>query len=313
MRFAVELWPPGYGPPADDLDGLEPTSAAVDLGVEVAAAKWAPLCVDGAEAAGCVTFVDGVRRIDARVWITAGQDKTRAGLCASYAAGAVRCDATSGRVELARVRRGLFSTAGAEAVLTRAGDYSPLAVGGDGDDELVAGVQQRLRELEIAVAHAVSGGDLVVIDGPLRGRQQVPGAVGYVKTHRVAYLPPLVADVVAGLRPGQRTPLFAMTTSWSRFSWYLRLPVGVAGHSGHPWAGVARLEASADLPVAEAVALAHRTAATLPRFASAAYKDPRSPQNLYPIGALERELRRRLGDPALLYRMLRAAAAGGGS
>ena len=37
-------------------------------------------------------------------------------------------------------------------------------------------------------------------------------------------------------------------------------------------------------------------------------KDPRAPQNLYPIAGLERELRRRLGDPALLYRSLRAAA-----
>ena len=46
----------------------------------------------------------------------------------------------------------------------------------------------------------------------------------------------------------------------------------------------------------------------LGRFASAAYKDSRAPQNLYPIAGLERELRRRLGDPRLLYRALREAA-----
>lgn len=33
------------------------------------------------------------------------------------------------------------------------------------------------------------------------------------------------------------------------------------------------------------------------------------PQNLFPIGALERELRRRLGDPAILYRVI---SSGGG-
>ena len=40
----------------------------------------------------------------------------------------------------------------------------------------------------------------------------------------------------------------------------------------------------------------------------AAHKDARAPQNLYPIGGLERELRRRLGDSRLLYRALRSAA-----
>jgi hypothetical protein len=56
--------------------------------------------------------------------------------------------------------------------------------------------------------------------------------------------------------------------------------------------------------------LADTTAKLLPRFASSEHKDPRAPQNLYPIGALERELRRRLGDPHLLYRALRLAAFG---
>jgi hypothetical protein len=60
---------------------------------------------------------------------------------------------------------------------------------------------------------------------------------------------------------------------------------------------------------AAVVRLADQTAAVLPRYASEPHKDQRAPQNLYPIGGLERELRRRLGDPALLYRALRVAAA----
>jgi hypothetical protein len=47
---------------------------------------------------------------------------------------------------------------------------------------------------------------------------------------------------------------------------------------------------------------------TLARYASAGYKDSRAPQNLYPIAGLERALRRRLGDPGVLYRALRTAA-----
>ena len=51
-----------------------------------------------------------------------------------------------------------------------------------------------------------------------------------------------------------------------------------------------------------------RVTATLPRFASQEHKDPRAPQNLYPIAGLERALRRRLGDARLLYRSLREAS-----
>jgi hypothetical protein len=70
-----------------------------------------------------------------------------------------------------------------------------------------------------------------------------------------------------------------------------------------------RCEAPPDLDVDAARARADRTAAVLPRFASQPHKDPRAPQNLHPIAGLERALRRRLGDPALLERALRAAAA----
>jgi len=71
---------------------------------------------------------------------------------------------------------------------------------------------------------------------------------------------------------------------------------------------VVRIECSADLPVPEVTRLAAVSQKCLERFASAAYKDARAPQNLYPIAGLERELRRRLGDPRLLYRALRLTA-----
>ena len=53
---------------------------------------------------------------------------------------------------------------------------------------------------------------------------------------------------------------------------------------------------------------AETVTATLPRYASEPHKESRAPQNLYPVGGLERELRRRLGDPDLLYRALRRSA-----
>ena len=72
--------------------------------------------------------------------------------------------------------------------------------------------------------------------------------------------------------------------------------------------GVVRCECAADVALADLVALADATTAVLPAFSSEAHKDARAPQNLYPIGGLERELRHRLGDAELLYRALREAA-----
>jgi hypothetical protein len=53
--------------------------------------------------------------------------------------------------------------------------------------------------------------------------------------------------------------------------------------------------------------MADRTAAVLPIVGSEPHIDARAPQNLVPIGALERELRHRMGDPGLVYRALRLA------
>ena len=306
MRFAVEGWAPEYGAPLDDA-GLAEPSRPPDLDVEVPAAEWAPRDpAVGVAPPASVLFIDGVRRVEARVWVTAADGTVHQGLCASYASGAVRAEGRAALV-LARVERGLFCPAReAEPIVTRHGTFPVRAVSGDDLDQLSLCLQQRMGELEVAVAAELAGeAELIVVDGPLTGRQNVPGAVGYIKTHRVQYLPPALVAVVAALEPGQRTPLFLTTTSWSRYSWYLRLP----GATGHPWAGVVRGEVSADETVAAAAARADQLAATLPRFASQAHKDPRAPQNLHPIAGLERELRRRLGDPALLYRSLRLAAA----
>ena len=180
---------------------------------------------------------------------------------------------------------------------------------------LSSALQARLADIELSVAlgaredvsgHSAGGDDLLVIDGPLRGRNHLPRALGYIKSHRAAYLPPEQHAMIGSLAAGQRTPVFRMGTSWDRYSWYLRLPCLPSA----PWAGIVRVECSPELPVLDAVALAGLSQVTLVRFASTEYKDARAPQNLYPIAGLERELRRRLGDSRLLYRALRVAAAG---
>jgi len=314
VRFSVEPWDPSHGA-ALEVEDLGESTARVDAGVELPPARWHPLDPEpGAAAPAAVLFVDGVRRVDAHVWVHDPGEPTAAApaLCASYAAGVVRCDGDGARLVAHDVRRGLFTAAAhAVDVTTPAGTYA--AQHAARRPEVPAGqalgqaVQARLAAVEIAVATAArdGGDDLLVVDGPLRGRQHLARALGYVKSHRSSYLPAGIGDVVAALAAGQRTPVFQVGTSWDRYSWYLRLP----GPPGAPWAGVVRLECAPAAGPGAAVAAARLSQVTLGRYASTAYKDARAPQNLYPIAGLERALRRRLGDPAVLHRALRVAAA----
>jgi len=324
MRFAVDGWDPGYGS-TFDLDGeLDASAADVNAEVERSIQDWGP--VPPGTPVGLPSralFVDGVRRIEGRVWIDDPVDLLAGGgpastaseaICASYAAGVVCCTATRAHLQQPRSYRGLFSAANdAEAIVTSAGTYTSFKAEQRYQQTLAAALSQELQKqlarVEIQVAEAArhdapDDDDLLVVDGPLSGRTGLPRAIGYVKSHHSAYLPPDLHAQVGRLRAGERTPVFRIGDGWARYSWYLRLP----GAPGAPWAGVVRIECSPDLPVAGVLELATLTQAVLPRFASAEYKDTRAPQNLYPIAGLERELRRRLGDQRLLYRALRVAA-----
>lgn len=325
MRFAVDGWDLSYGSSLETDDSPAQSTARIDSDVEIPRDRWRPIAPDFTlPRPRAILFVDGVRRIEARLWIddlpTGGlvTDATAA-LCASYAAGAVCSCAEGAHLLTALPRRGLFTIAShAVGVNTSAGTYPMTRTTPDPDQALTvtlsAALQRRLGELEVIAAddaraalpaHGISDdSDLLVIDGPLRGRQHLPRALGFIKSHRATYLTPPLHAMVATLTAGQRTPIFMMGTSWDRHAWYLRLPCPPAA----PWAGVVRLECSADIPTDDAVTLANLSQAVLPAFASTDYKDARAPQNLYPIGGLERALRRRLGDPALLYRALRKAA-----
>ena len=310
--FSVDPWDPGYGAAFGDESGgaLEESTAELGLDLELPAAGWHPIDPDrSARPPGTLLFLDGVRRIDARIWVHGPDPQPAPGIAASLAAGLVCCDGAA-RVAGVQVERGLFTACpGAADIATRHARYPARIARGGGLDQLSLALQQRLADAEVQLALAYrarhpAGDDLLVVDGPLRGRTHLDRVIGYIKTHHASYLPAEQAAVVAALRPGQRTPAFSMGTSWRRSSWYLRLPAA----PGVPWSGVVRLECSADLPRPQVVGLADLTARILPRFASTPHKDPRAPQNLVPIGGLERELRRRLGDEQLLYRSLRAAS-----
>ena len=304
MRLAVEPWAPEYGSPTEE-GGYAPQEPAV-LDLEHDPKDWEPLS-PGGEPVGTVFFVDGVQRIEANVVVTLDSGEARRGRCVSYGAGVVRCD---GRAEViaAEIRHEFLAPDQAAGdIPTRHGTFSHHGITSDESMVFVEALHKRMAELEAEVARAAPVGpdDLLITDGPLSGRRHgVKHAVGYVKSHPTPYLPEdLSRRVVAALAPGQRTPVFRLGAG--RPAWYLRLPTPIL----HGWSGVVRCEAGDDVSGPQLFALADRVTASLPRFASEGHKDPRSPQNLYPIGGLEKELKRRLGDSRLWFRALREATA----
>ena len=95
MRFTVDPWDPAYGSSVDPELGASP--AATDTAVEVPDERWAPIPVQpGLQPPETVLFVDGVRRVEAQIWVHEGDGLVAPGLCASYAAGVVCCCANDG-------------------------------------------------------------------------------------------------------------------------------------------------------------------------------------------------------------------------
>ena len=306
MRYAVDSWAPDYGTSREEQ--LQEASRPVDVAVEVPPERWAPVDPDpSSRPATRVTFVDGVRRIDARIWIGEPDGFDRPGVCATVAAGAVRCRPGRASVEAVLVERALFSSSPhAEALdLGNAGRYELRSLPVSTDEALYLAVHNHMTVIEQRLSEELDESGLVVFDGRL-GPRTGANAVGYIKTQHVQYLESTDLQAVIGaLRPGQRTPIFHIGGELPNWSWYLRLP----GPLSHSMSGIVRVELPGLGGVEDAAEQADLLSLTLPRFASEPHKDARSPQNLYPIAGLERELRRRLGDARLLDRALRRRAA----
>jgi len=302
-RIVVEGWSPEYGAPMDPDEALAPAEGSVDPGVETD--DWVPRDgVDDGEPR--IAFVDGVRRVDARLTLDDPAGPVP-GLCGTIAVGATVWDRVVRRSTIVGERIGRW------AVLAggRPETFPPVALDPSYDTATTADtdpaglirlLHTKMRTAEGHVASALAADHFVIADGPLNELAPVP-AVGSIKSHRVTYLPPERNVVVAALRPAQRTPLFTIA-DYRRYSWYVRLADVTDGHA---WSGVIRCEASGQLPIADVVTIADRTAAVLPLVASEPHLDPRAPQNLVPIAALERRLRHLMGDQGLVYRALREA------
>jgi hypothetical protein len=289
----------------------EEAGADVDLGVE--SSTWAAIAPPSASRPRQVAFVDGVRRVEHRLLVSDGE-RTVFGLLGSFGVGATvvgaaakvahesigRVAVTAGGLTIAPFAARLRSGGGALV-------FEPRTEAQNTAVAPIAGLQTAMREAEGRLAgHLAAETDTVFQDGPLSFLSAgVCGCVvGVVKRLQRQYLDAAHQALLAELRIGERTPLFLIGGGEPRYSWYLRIAHGRAIEAA--LTGVVRAECLAGRGLAEARRLADQSARELPRFASDAARDPRAPQNLYPVGGLEARLKHLLGDPTVVRRAIEA-------
>lgn len=304
MRLLLDPWPADYEAPIS-FDAPE-SRPEVDVTVESGVWEAIPPGEPPADASCC--FVDGVRRVEARVLGSLDSGGFVHGLFGSFAAGYVRAagrKAEFGDIRVARVLvMGNGALEGREFLLGSSTlSFAPCPAVRNTPEDVLAGLQSRMREAEAELAESMAGEGCVFVDGPsYRATSRYP-VVGVIKRILNPYLGEPQFSLLGRLRRGGRTPLFGISdTAYNRYSCYLRLSDPRAFE--HPLAGIVRIETGAAVGLDAAKSLADFAAALLPSFASTSTRDPRAPQNLLPVGALEQEMRRRLGDPLLIRRAI---------
>jgi uncharacterized protein len=318
MRIALDPWGGDYTSQfsvGSEADREESSVQALEERIEDR--PWAPVGPCSTSLPALVAVVDGVMRSDAAAMVSE-DDRRALALFGSYATGAVTINSEVHVVQDQVVR--VFIAGGnwpePQDLNVSVGDNISLSYRGisspsDTYEKLREDLTNEMRRSEARVAEALSAEDsLILADGNLTFISGSSSVVGVIKTIHKVYLAPKRARILERLRPGERTPLFRIVSGrkknghkdgYSVLTCYLRLaqpqPIEL------PFAGLVRLEVKASLED-KAVELLDQAAFKVFSLASRPPKDPRAPQNLIPIGGLERQLRRKLGEPQLVRRAI---------
>lgn len=311
LRVRIDPWEVDYGDQTPLASPEQRPDEQVDHEVEVRDDDWGAIVPsDGVSLPERVVFIDGVRRLEARVQVRHDECLVYGGF-GSYAVGAAVMLDSAAEFGEVRVFRSfvLGSGIGAPPSLRV---HGTLAYRGEStqrteSDAPLRHIQDAMRTAEAALAAGhCEAGTLVIVDGPLSFVPERPEhALGYIKRLHDLYLPSRFLPLIATLPQGARTPLFAIRSArsgFSRYAWFQRLAEPALGAT--ELHGLVRLEVGATAPIDTARYLADAATVWLPRIAPRRARDPRSPQNLLPIGALEQRMRARLGDPRLIRRWI---------
>jgi uncharacterized protein len=314
MRIVLDPWGGDYGSQISTPHEADTDESMVQtLDEEGEQCPWKPINPSPTTLPLETVVVDGVMRSDAFGMVEDGERRALA-LFGSFAAGAVSINSQV-RIAQERVVR-LFLTGGnwpatenVNVPVGRGGNLCYLGFSSKDEtyEDLREALVNEMRRAEAQVAEALTSAEsLVLADGSLKFFGGASSVVGVIKTIHKLYLPPKRTSLLGRLTPGQRTPFFCIeskrkNTGYRMLTCYLRLaeaqPIELS------FAGLVRLEVNPSQREHCNVSEVFDQAAVKVRaLASRAPKDPRAPQNLIPIGGLERRLRHQLGDMQLVVR-----------
>lgn len=324
-NFRLEPWGTDYEPPIELNQELSLSESEIDLTVETQ--DWTAFKPQQQPSLpNRLIFIDGRRRIDAAL-VGRERDTVYYGTFGTIAVGAVDINRTASTATYSHltIRRILGFGGNQQAELTRipcplgSTDelvYEPIEPTEDNTPQvrksLIQTAMLKAEDLLAAQLLAKEPETLVIRDGQLRWYGKPNATMGYVKTMHKNYLSGDYSALLGKLQPGERTPIFTIGKEGDtrqRWSWYLR-----SGTSDicpkrlgyHELQGIVRLELYREaVPLDKAKEIADQSTYLIPQYASHPSRDPRAPQNLTPVGALERELGRRMGDRAVIERRLR--------
>jgi len=310
VRLRVDTWDPERGASYE-----EDSESKAPVDPEVEGVPWEPIRPRPPERAVRCAFVDGVRRVDVGLFAETESGVAPA-IAGAYAVGvawapvepAIRPEATGRLLVVGQSLEygNLVASIGEHELF-----YAYRSSTAHRPQEAITALQAAMRHAEAELAarlYREGTAEFILLDGPLNYAALPPGLpiLGLVKRQTVIYLKdPELRKVQLGLRVGERTPLFLIGGDVPRYSWYTRIATGrpIDG----TLTGTVRMELTASLSKSQAQAIADSITPLLPQFASQQGRDPRAPQNLYPVGQLETVLRHRLGDPLLVRRAIEEA------
>ncbi len=317
-NFRIESWSNDYEPPIQISEELAPSDSDINPTVETdhwdSFESQAPTSLPNR-----LIFTDGRRRLDAA--LVGGDGNTIIyGVFGTIAVGAVIVDRTIPKAsyiepeidihrivgfggEQEAVSTPIHCPLGSKAKLLYRAVKSNQPNTPEVRNAIVQNAMLAAEEQLVGKLNIKDTDTLVIRDGSLRYESPI-FTLGYVKTMHKQYLPEKYATLLWKLLPGQRTPIFEIQDR-SLYSWYLKS--GSSQHLNnqlgyHDLHGIVRLELSRKNGIDRARQIANQTCHLIPYYASHPSRDPRAPQNLAPVSALERELGRRMGDATLIKR-----------
>jgi hypothetical protein len=310
FRVRIDPWDVEYGAETP-LEPGDETEATVDLSVEREPAEWTAVRPEAvADVPPRIVFVDGVRRLETRLHVWAPGDEFLHGAFGSFAVGAAVIEQRTAKIERPRPERiiafGGNRLLGSPVCIHSSLEYLPYTTEENEPDSPLRRVQRAMRSSEAMLAQRFCDPkSMVIVDGPLTFDTGVEHlAFGYVKRIHRTYLSPELLPLLRSLPPATRTPVFAVhkkSSGHRRHTWFQRLCEPSPG--GSDLHGLVRVE-TREKGIEETSRWADTLTAMLPRYSPSPVRDPRAPQNLLPIGALEARLRADLGDARLIRRWI---------